>query len=177
MGERWLAIGPSRLLLSWRGLLRRRWLPLCRYEHPAIRIYFCPYTKVYVAGDNLKWLLIGVVSRTPNEHRGSIFRGRFNRLPIDVAHVAPVLHGVAVTRCKSLKREGKRLQHTATQVGRLKFKKCLILMVPAERIELPTNGLQSRRSRCDGGEFFGRSRESKGVPQVREVRWTAQIHP
>jgi RNase P subunit RPR2 len=39
-----------------------------------------------------------------------------------------------------------KLQHDATQNWRRKCKKCLILLVPGERIELATDGLQSRAS-------------------------------
>jgi hypothetical protein len=42
-----------------------------------------------------------------------------------------------------------KLQHVATCERRRKCKKHLIYMVPGERIELPTNGLQNRCSTAE----------------------------
>jgi hypothetical protein len=69
-------------------------------------------------------------------------------------YVASMSHGVAVAHCKSLKRKGNvcdKLQHEFVPVQR---RKCLILLVPGERIELPTNGLQNRCSTAELTRLF-----------------------
>jgi hypothetical protein len=67
-------------------------------------------------------------------------------MALTLPFVAAMSHGVAARRCKPLKHNGNVCDMVRQGFGGLKFKKCLILLVPGERIELPTNGLQNRVS-------------------------------
>src|ERR1035438_7126283 len=56
--------------------------------------------------------------------------------------VASVSHGVTEPNCKPLKQHGNACNKVRHEKGLSSIPKPLILLVPGERIELPTNGLQ-----------------------------------
>jgi hypothetical protein len=71
--------------------------------------------------------------------------------------VAIMSHGFAARHCKPLKRNGNGCNNVRQGLGTGKFRKCPILLVPGERFELPTNGLQNR---CSTTEL---TRQIKGL--------------
>ena len=85
-------------------------------------------------------------------------------------YVASMSHGVAVAHRKSLKRKRNvcdKLQHEFVPVQR---GKCPILLVPGERIELPTNGLQNRCSTAELTRLFNDLAFSGDQPGTENVR-------